>query len=136
MATASEKGSKDTPPQTFAQVNPPAAFDQLAVMQSLIEVSGDLKALIAKSDRLHSDYQELKSEIRSELSTLRTSVGSLDKKVGRAEISLIVAAVLLAAFAGLLWWLFSAPMTYLRDQMIPQQPTLTAPADSSQPTPD
>lgn len=137
MPTTPPKGTKDSTPKEFAQTTPESAnkYADYAVMQQLMEISGDLKILVTKHDRLNADVAELKTEVKSGLDGVSTNIRGLGTKVGRAEIGLIVAVVLLVAFGGLLWWLFGAPITYLRDQMIPQQPVISIPLVAKPSTP-
>jgi hypothetical protein len=106
-----DKGA-DTPPKEFAQVNPPASFDQLAIMQSLIEIHKDLSALGTKTERVITDLHDLSVSVKSDVKDVGTSVQSI--VVDAAKLStrvdhlpskeFIVVAVLgvLALFGGMI----------------------------------
>lgn len=125
MGTSStSRGNKNAPPQEFAQTPPPTQFDQFAVMQSIMEIQKDVTRLVHETSRVAQELQDLKTE-----------TASVKHKVGRAEATVVAGGALVVIFAVFLWWLFSAPITYLRDQMIVQQPQISQPAavDSQQP---
>lgn len=113
----SPRESKASPPDEFVQTNPPPSYDQFAVMQSLIEVQKDLATLTANTTRIAADVDKIS-----------TSNDRIRDKIGRAEgIGIGVIFVVVVA-AGLFWWAFGTPITYLRDQLVPSQPQLTSPA--------
>lgn len=119
MATGTTpRSSKNSPPQEFAQTTPPVQFDQFAVMQSIMEIQKDVTRLVHVSDQMVQELKDLKVE-----------TASVKSKVGRAEALVLGGGAIVVVFAIFLWWLFSAPITYLRDQMIIQQPQISVPAE-------
>ena len=104
--------SQDTQPDKIAQVPPTytGQFDQMQVMQALIEIQKDLSSLNAKTDRLISDVAKADSHI-----------DSLRLKFGRAEGIGVGAIALLSIFGLLVWWAIGGQINNLRDQVIRTQ---------------
>lgn len=125
MASSTPRQGKVAPPDNFVQTNPPPSYDQFAVMQSLIEVQKDLATLNANTTRIAADVQKISD-----------SNDKIRDKIGRAEGIGAGVILVLVVVAGLFWWAFGTPITYIKDQLVPSQPQITLPAANTQPSSD
>jgi hypothetical protein len=91
-------------------------FEPLAVMQQLIEIQKDIAHIKHTTD-----------DIRARAEALETTTSDLKGKVVRAEIIGATLAGVLIVVAAVFWWLFAAPITYIRDQVVNQHPAITEP---------
>jgi hypothetical protein len=85
----------------------PATYEPSHVIQLLVNMQGEIKALCTKTDRLISDVEKLDGH-----------VGKLNTSFHRAWGFAVCAIILIPIMGAILWWLLGGQLTDIKNALL------------------